>query len=97
MTLVKQTLPDPADPRVELVRQSARLVAVLPYRGGWSTRRYREHEAMLLKAVADHEGWTAVGTPMWSRYDPPIVPWLMRRNEVAIAVEAAGNGWPHCV
>ncbi|MDA0791115.1 MAG: heme-binding protein [Proteobacteria bacterium] len=79
-------LPDPADPRVELVRQDAQVMAVLPYRGGWSEARYREHETSLRRLVNRMEGWRPAGEPVWSRYDPPMVPWFMRRNEVAMPI-----------
>lgn len=29
----------------------------------------------------------AVGEPLWSRYDPPFMPWFLRRNEVQVEVK----------
>ena len=41
----------------------------------------REHLATLRAALAV-AGLTAVGEPVWARYDPPFMPWFLRRNEV---------------
>jgi hypothetical protein len=27
------------------------------------------------------------GEPVWARYDPPFMPWFLRRNEVLIPIE----------
>ena len=36
--------------------------------------------------------WTVeielAGEPLWSRYDPPFMPWFLRRNEVQVEVKA---------
>jgi hypothetical protein len=32
-------------------------------------------------------GYTAAGKPIWARYDPPFMPWFMRRNEVLIPLK----------
>lgn len=81
-------LPQPDDGRVELVQVPAKTIAVLAYRGSWSEKRYRRHEATMQQTLAEAGGWDAIGLPSWSRYDPPIMPWFMRRNEVTIDVIA---------
>lgn len=81
-----ETLPRPQDPRVELVSTGSSLMAVLPYRGSWSVARYQTHEARLRAVVDEMPDWHASGEPVWSRYDPPMMPWFMRRNEVAIPI-----------
>ena len=37
-------------------------------------------------------GLIGVGPPRFARYDPPMKPWFLRRNEVVIDVEDLG--WP---
>jgi len=32
-------------------------------------------------------GWKRLGTPVWARYNPPFMPWFMRRNEILIPVQ----------
>jgi SOUL heme-binding protein len=75
------TAPEPTDERVQLRVEAAYSVAVIRYSGFWSQANYAEQLAKLqatLKA-ADVE-WT--GEPVLSRYDPPFMPWFLRRNEV---------------
>lgn len=80
------TLPEPLDPRVSLKQMSGRRVAAIRYSGTWSERNYREHLETLERAVAA-AGLGATGSPVYSRYDPPYVPWFMRRNEIWLPLD----------
>jgi hypothetical protein len=80
-----ETLPVPDDPRVRLRRVEPRLAAALAYSGTWSEKRYREKEAVLLAAL-EAAGLAVVGPPVFARYDPPFMPWFLRRNEVLVDV-----------
>jgi hypothetical protein len=80
-----ETLPEPLDSRVRLGVLPARRVAALRYSGTWSGRRYREHLARLRAAMAAR-GLRPVGEPEWARYDAPMVPWFLRRNEILVEV-----------
>ncbi len=80
-------LPEPADDRVRLVNEPARTVAAIRYRGRWTKSRYDEHEARLREWMA-RRALTAKAEPIWARYHPPFMPWLLRRNEIAIEVIA---------
>lgn len=79
-------LPQPIDDRVELIQLPAQTLAVLSYRGSWSQDRYQQHETELMHALVGQENWIASGEPAWARYNPPITPWFMRDNEVAVVV-----------
>jgi hypothetical protein len=79
------TVPRPADPRIRLSQEPARLMAARAYSGTWSESRYRDNERALLAAV-EQAGLEAVGPPVWARYDPPFMPWFLRRNEVLVEV-----------
>lgn len=81
------TLPLPRDGSVELVTVPARTMAVAAYRGGWSSKRYEMHETRLLEAVASSQ-WRAEGDPEWARYNPPMWPGFMKRNEIMVPVSA---------
>ncbi|MGD2185616.1 MAG: heme-binding protein [Desulfobacterales bacterium] len=35
----------------------------------------------------EKRGLKSIGEPVWARYDPPFMPWFLRRNEVLIPVE----------
>lgn len=84
------TLPVPNDPRVTLRAVPARRVAVVRYSGTWSQENYDEHLA-LLKAAMLKQGLTGQGEPVWARYDPPMVPWFLRTNEIQVELAPAAT------
>ena len=78
---------------LELRRYDAHIVAetfvemaAIRYSGTWHRSRYDAHLARLLTWI-ENRGYRATGEPVWARYDPPFMPWFLRRNEVLIAVE----------
>jgi hypothetical protein len=79
------TLPLPADPQVRLRRIPGELMAAVRYSGTWSERRYAEHREQLETWVRER-GWESTGQAIFARYDPPIVPWFLRRNEILLPV-----------
>lgn len=78
--------PRPTDDRVALAEVPPRRVAVIRYRGTWSEARYNEELTALRKFVGER-GLTVVGEPVFARYDPPFMPWFLRRNEIQIPVQ----------
>ncbi|MCX7818717.1 MAG: heme-binding protein [Kiritimatiellae bacterium] len=74
-------LPQPADERVRLRVVPLQWAAAIRYSGRWSRDRFETHRRRLEAWVAAN-GWTAVGPPVWARYDPPLMPWFLRRNEI---------------
>lgn len=81
------TAPRPTDDRVALAEVPPRRMAVVRYRGGWSEARYDEELAALRRFVAER-ALTAVGEPVFARYDPPFMPSFLRRNEIQIPVRS---------
>ena len=81
--------PEPLDSRLKLRLVPERTLAALRYRGSWSTERFAEKKNNLLTAVAQSGKWQLAGEPLWSRYDPPFMPWFLRRNEVQVEVKAS--------
>ena len=79
------TLPEPLDGRVRIRELPGRTVAALRWRGGWSEESRQEHERLLLEAMA-REGLVAAGPVEWARYDPPWMPWFLKRNELWVAI-----------
>jgi hypothetical protein len=75
------TAPEPIDPRVQLRAVPAASWAVLRYSGTWSQANYLEHLAEL-KASLQAQGMATQGEPVLARYNPPLTPWFLRRNEV---------------
>jgi len=81
-----ETLPEPNDTRVRLTEESGRLMVAVKYSGTWSEEGYEENRA-LLEEYIQKRGLTKTGAPVWARYDPPFMPWFLRRNEVLIPIE----------
>ncbi|MGB5750834.1 MAG: heme-binding protein [Desulfobacterales bacterium] len=81
-----ETLPEPNDDRVKLKADPGRLMAAVRYSGTWSEDGYEENRA-LLEEYIQKRGLIKTGEPVWARYDPPFMPWFLRRNEVLIPVE----------
>jgi hypothetical protein len=80
-----ETLPEPLDSRVKLVKIPGRLMAALSYSGTWSSERY-EGKEQRLKELIRQRGLKIEGEPVFARYNPPFMPWFLRRNEVLIPV-----------
>lgn len=79
-------LPEPIDERVKLAEEPGRLMAAVKYSGTWSEEGYEKNKA-LLEEYLRIRGLTKAGAAVWARYDPPFMPWFLRRNEVLIPVE----------
>jgi len=80
-----ETLPEPLDSRVKLVKIPGRLTAALSYSGTWSRDHY-EGKEQRLKELIRQRGLKIEGEPVFARYNPPFMPWFLRRNEVLIPV-----------
>ena len=73
--------PEALDARVMLREVAPKRVAVIRYSGFWSQSNYDEHLAKLQSGLrAADIAWT--GEPVYSRYDGPMTPWFLRRNEI---------------
>lgn len=84
-----ETLPQPTDARVRLRAEPMRRAAAIRYTGSWSRSRYEDHERRL-RDWMQRRGLEMASPPVWARYDPPFVPWFLRRNEILIEVREPG-------
>lgn len=75
------TLPEPMDSKVKLREVAGKTVAAHTYSGGWSQSNYDEHLNILKNALTREEIKTQ-GEPMYSRYNGPMTPWFLRKNEI---------------
>ena len=82
-----ETLPKPKDPMVTLRQVPARRIAAIRYSGFWSENRYLQHKVKL-ESWIQRMGFTIVGNPIWARYNSPLMPWFLRRNEILIPIDA---------
>jgi hypothetical protein len=85
-----ETLPQPTDPRIRLRPEPVRSVAAIRYTGFWNRSRYDDHERRLREWI-QRRGLEPISEPVWARYDPPFMPWFLRRNEVLIEVREPGS------
>jgi hypothetical protein len=88
-----ETLPQPTDERIRLRAEPERTVAAIRYTGFWSRTRYDDHERRLREWI-QRRGFEPVSEPVWARYDPPFMPWFLRRNEILIEVCEPGSEAP---
>ncbi|MFO7689703.1 MAG: heme-binding protein [Cryobacterium sp.] len=86
--MTADTAPQPTDPRVTLRTVPDSVSAVIRYSGTWSQAGYQRHLAQLRTALRA-AGLTVVGPPRYARFDPPLTPWFLRRNEILLDVEPA--------
>ena len=80
------SLPVPDDDRVHLREIPAQRVAALRFSGSWSRRRFEAQRARLEQWLAE-AGLEPAGEPTFARYNPPWVPWFLRRNEVLLPLK----------
>lgn len=81
-----KTTPEPKDPNVILRQIPARKMAAVRYSGFWSEKGYLRNKAKL-EAWIDEKGFSTAGEPVWARYNPPFMPWFLRRNEILVPIE----------
>ena len=59
--------------------------AAIRYSGTWSQANYAEHLGKLQAALAA-AGVATLGQTVLARYDSPMTPWFLRRNEIWLAL-----------
>ena len=79
------TAPEPLDPRVQLREVAAADWAVIRYSGTWSQANYTEH-LQTLRTALQAAGIATEGEPVLARYNGPMTPWFMRRNEIWLSM-----------
>ncbi len=82
-----EALPEPEDPAITLRQVPAHRMAAVRYSGFWSEKGYLRNK-LELESWIQEKGLTIAGDPVWARYNPPFMPWFLRRNEVLIPVAA---------
>jgi len=80
------SLPEPTDANVQLRELPVQWMAAVRYSGTWSESRYQQWQKSL-QAWVQEQGWTPTGPPVFARYNPPFMPWFMRRNEVLLPLQ----------
>lgn len=78
--------PEPTDARVTLREVPGSRLAAIRYSGFWSDANYAQHLG-LLQSTLKSAGLATVGEPVFSRYNPPLMPWFLRRNEIWLTLQ----------
>ena len=86
-----ETTPEPKDTSVSIREVPVRFIAAVRYSGFWSEKSYRRNLAKLQDWIANSR-LTPVGEPIWARYNPPFMPWFLRRNEILVPVASSESG-----
>ena len=81
-----ETLPEPNDQRVQIRKIPSRKVSVYRYSGRWTEERYQEKLKEFISELQKDKIQT-VGDPVFSRYNPPFIPWFLRRNEIWLEIK----------
>jgi hypothetical protein len=79
--VTQETAPEPIDQRIVIRQVQPMNVAVIRYSGFWSDANYNRHLTQLEKALRK-AGVAWASEPVYSRYNPPFMPWFLRRNEI---------------
>jgi hypothetical protein len=77
---------EPLDSRVQLRLVPLATWAVIRYSGTWTESNYNEN-LQKLKVATEAAGIKTNGEPVLARYNGPMTPWFMRRNEIWLAVQ----------
>lgn len=82
----KVTAPKPVGGTVFINELKQSYYAVIRFSGDWREKNLRKHEERLRKYLLERE-ITILSTSLLFRYQPPFVPGLFRRNEIAFKIE----------
>jgi hypothetical protein len=85
-----ETLPEPEDPQITLRQVPTHRIAAVRYSGFWSEKGYLRYK-LELESWIHERGLTIVGDPTWARYNSPLTPWFLRRNEILIPIDAGAD------
>ncbi|NNF41249.1 MAG: heme-binding protein [Woeseiaceae bacterium] len=80
-----ETLPRPNNPNVRIRETLERIVAVRRFSGRWTRGAIAAHEQALLRDLAN-DGIKTTGPVELARYNGPMTPWFLRRNEVMVPI-----------
>lgn len=86
--VTRANAPEPLDTRVTLRDIAPNRVAAIRYSGFWSEANYTQHLDKLQAALrAADLVWA--GEAVYSRYNAPLTPWFLRRNEIWLSLAGA--------
>lgn len=79
------TAPVPNDSSITIREVPARTTAVIRFSGRWTDANMNEHQQELFTWLSSQDR-TPVSLPVIARFDPPFMPWFLRRNEIQVEI-----------
>ncbi len=81
----KDNVPKPSDDQVFIKELQMSLYAVISFRGRWTDKNFDKHDQILLQYI-NKQKYKTVSPRLIFRYQPPFVPAIFRRNEIAYQI-----------
>lgn len=85
----KSSVPEPTG-NVFIKDHEKGLYAVIRFRGRWSEENYASYDQELLQFIKEQD-YEIVSPRMVFRYQPPMIPGVFRRNEIAYQIKSTSN------
>ncbi|MBN2504234.1 MAG: heme-binding protein [Bacilli bacterium] len=82
----KTSIPQPKGSDVFIAEMEASIYAVIKFRGRWTDENFQKHDK-ILKDYLKEKGDEILSHRLILRYQPPIVPSIFRRNEIAYQIK----------
>lgn len=82
--------PEPENPAIQIKAHQAQLAAVIRFSGKTQPERVRLMEERLRLWIKSNS-LRAVGPPRLARYNPPMIPPFLRRNELLLKIVKEGS------
>ncbi|MDA3931231.1 MAG: heme-binding protein [Tenericutes bacterium] len=81
----KDKIPKPLENQVFINNLKESYYAVIRFRGKWTNKNFEKHDQILLDYI-HHNHYEISSKRLIMRYQPPLVPGLFRRNEIAYQI-----------
>ncbi len=81
----KNTVPAPSNAEVFIQELKESQYAVIRFRGNWTEANYSKHDQILTSYMVENH-YNICSQRLIFRYQPPFIPGLFRRNEIAYQV-----------
>lgn len=84
---ILENTPEPNDERIKIKQIPERYIAALKFSGRWTPSSFADKSKQLLWELEKFQ-INFKGNIFTMRYSGPLTPWFLRRNEVAIEIDA---------
>ncbi len=79
------TVPKPLNKTVFIENKTSSLYGVIRFRGAWREKNFITYETILKAYLKEHH-YNIVSPRLLFRYQPPFIPSIFRRNEIAYQI-----------